>query len=184
MRFAKGRDDIHVMYSDSFKSLKKACDELGILHEPSTPGIHQTNARIERFNQDVQDGGRTLLVRAGLPSVFWVWAAPCYCFLQNTKIRELTRTDKVGDIVKLMSSPWKERFGYPFEGTRFPFGALVFFMPAPTKYSFQGDKFAPRLKPGIFLGYQLKPGGYWSGEYIIADLFDFATVNHGPRHKI
>ncbi len=174
LRFARGLDEIKLMYSDSFKSLKKACTELDIMHEFSTPGIHETNARIERFNQDVQLGARALMIRAGLPSVFWVWAAPCYCFLLNTKKRELTRTDAAGDKIKLLSSPWKERFGTDFKGTRFPFGSLVFFMPAPTKYDFKGDKFAPRLKPGIFLGYQMKPGGMWSGEYIVADLSDFA----------
>ena len=30
---------------------------------------------------------------------------------------------------------------------------------------------------GIFLGYRLQPGGTWSGEYIVADLYDFVGCN-------
>ena len=47
----------------------------------------------------------------------------------------------------------------------------MFFYPAPTKG--EQPKVSPSLKYGIFLGYELHPGGRWSGRYLVADIDDF-----------
>jgi len=103
---------------------------------------------------------RTLLCGAGLPSCFWPWAAPCFCFLENTAIDPETG-----------KSPWYNRHGEHFKGPRIPFGCGVYFAPADTKY--KNSKAAPALSWGIFLGYKLGTGGKWSGDFYVADLFDF-----------
>ena len=53
IQFMRGRDHIQHMHSDNFGSIKKACTHLGIMWEPSQPGIHHSNAIIERCYQDI-----------------------------------------------------------------------------------------------------------------------------------
>ena len=64
------------------------------------------------------------------------------------------------------------RFGEEFSGLVLPIGCGVFFMPSPTKYKL--PKAGPSLAYGILLGYQMSPGGRWSGRYIVADIDCFA----------
>eukprot|EP00972_Heterocapsa_arctica_P060933 8987532-Heterocapsa_arctica.AAC.1 len=58
---------------------------MGILHEPSRPGVPQSNAVIER--SDILEGTRTSMIHAGFPEYFWSFAAPHYCF--NDKLTAL-----------------------------------------------------------------------------------------------
>ena len=132
---------------------------LGTLWEASQPGVHQTNGRVERCNQDVLEGPRTLLVQAGLPSLFWPYATRCYCHLSNC----VTGDDG--------ASPWFRRHEPHLKGDQIPLGCGVFFLPASTKTVV--SKADPRMVWGIFLGYRLAPGGRWSGEYLTAELTDF-----------
>ena len=159
----KGDKKLHHVYSDGFGSIRQACKLLLANHELSTPGVHHSNALIERCNQDILYGTRVLLVQAGLPACFWPYASPCYCHLEN-----ITEDDD-GD------SPWYRRHGSHFKGLKIPFGCGVFFLPVSTKYV--NAKAAPPMSYGIFMGYRLAPGGQWNGEYIVADLDDFVGGN-------
>ena len=69
-------------------------------------------------------------------------------------------------------SPWYKRFSEEFPGMAIPLGCGVFFKPSPTKYTL--PKPNPSLAYGIFLGYVSSPGGRWSGQYVVADIHDFA----------
>ena len=126
-----GDDFIYRVYSDNHRSLRKACQMLGIMWEASQPGVQQTNARVGRCNQDVLEGPRTLLVQAGLPTLFWQHATRCYCHLSNCAI---------GDDG---ASPWFRRHESPFKGDQIPLGCGVFFLPASTKTVI--SKAAPRM---------------------------------------
>ncbi len=97
-------------YSDNFTSLIKACYDLGIPHELSEPGIHETNAVIERANEDILAGSRVLLVQSGLPSCFWTYAQPCYCMLDNVEPKD-----------NGASSSWVNRHHPEFPGYTIPF---------------------------------------------------------------
>ena len=44
-------------------------------------------------------------------------------------------------------------------------------MPPPTTN--MNAKTAPTLKPGIFVGYRLPPGGRWAGDYLVVDIDKF-----------
>ena len=79
-----GERPVTGFYSDNSGELKKALKSMKILHEGSQPGVPQTNAVIERTNQDIVCGARCCLDAAGLPPCFWSFAAPCYCLLENT----------------------------------------------------------------------------------------------------
>ena len=71
-------------YTDGSPELEAALEELSVLHEQSRPGKPQNNSKIERTNLDVLEGTRCALIQAGLPECFWPFAAPHYCFLENT----------------------------------------------------------------------------------------------------
>ena len=156
----RGDDRVRRIYCDGFKSFKKAIKRLGVMHEPSQPGIHETNAIIERANGDILSGLRTSQVEAGHPGCMWPWSGPCYTFLES-----------IGCDDDQEESSYKKHTGQDFDGIALPYGCGVFFKPAPTKYAL--SKAAPRMQYGVLLGYRLAPGGRWSGEYIVADLDDF-----------
>ncbi len=153
------------LYSDGADEIVSACRAEGILPDTSQPGHPENNALIERTNQDIIHGTRTLLFQAGLPSCFWTFAAPCYCLLDNA-------TDK-----KETKSAWELKYGSPFEGALLPFGCLVSYLPSPTK-GLEGSvaKMDPSAREGVFAGYKMKPGYGWSGEYLVWDLRDFMGV--------
>ena len=161
IQYFRGRDHIHCVYSDNWKSIKKPCLNLGIMWEPSQPGVHHSNAVIERCNQDIMYGARTLMIEAGLPGCYWTYAQPCYCFNEN-----ICDSEEEPGI-----SAYYKRFKKHYNGKAFPFGCGVFFKPAPTKY--HQAKSWPAMVYGIFLGYQIGPGGKRTGRYLVADLDDF-----------
>ena len=54
LNHVKGKDVVKNIYSDNFPSLKKATREIKATWEPSLPGVHHSNAVIERCNQEIQ----------------------------------------------------------------------------------------------------------------------------------
>ena len=59
------------------------------------------------------------------------------------------------------------------KGKRIPFGPLVDFMPRKKIEETHLGKFEQRVRPGIFLGHVLQPGGRWEGAYEVAPLSTF-----------
>ena len=55
------------------------------------------------------------------------------------------------------------------------FGAAVRFAP-PTPLKKELPKFGPNAIPGVFLGWNLHPGGRWTGEYLVAYWPDFQDM--------
>ena len=156
-----GNQKIKAAYLDNHPSLVRACKELRIVPDFSQPGMPQTNGLIESTNGDILSGTRAQLVEAGLPGCFWPWAAQCYCHHENTKL------DAAG------SSPWYRRHGAHWSARLYPFGCGVYFKPSPTKYKL--SKSDSTMQYGIFLGYRFASGDHWKGEYLVADLSDFAN---------
>jgi hypothetical protein len=110
---------------------------------------------------------RKILSQAGLPNKFWPLAARCWCFLDNVD-------DSTGD------SPFNKRFekGQVKDVYKdikiIPFGAHILYKPQPSHKAYYNSKFDPEGRVGLFLGYAMQPGGEWSGDYLVADLADFA----------
>ncbi len=169
-----GGKKVKLLYSDGAPEIGAACKKEGILWDTSEPGIPQSNSLIERTNQDILQGTRTLLLQAGLPSCFWTFAAPCYCFLDNI-------ADKKESV-----SAWEKCYGEPFGGTRVPFGCLVSYLPSPTK-GLTGSigHWDPSAREGVFVGYKVRPGYQWAGQYLVWDLRDFIGSRfNGTRDSI
>ena len=71
-------------------------------------------------------------------------------------------------------TPYSLRRSEAFPGIKIPFGAKVFYLPAE-----QRSKLDPRVRWGVFVGYRLKPGRRWSGEYLGIDLGRLVGVGLG-----
>ena len=50
--------------------IERALRDLHIVSDTSQPGVPQNNAVVERLVQDILEGTRTALLRAGLPAMF------------------------------------------------------------------------------------------------------------------
>ena len=148
------------IYSDGAPEIIKALRGKNIVQERSTTGKSQNNGVIERANRIIEDGARTLLIQAGLPTHCWSFAVPHFSFSYNIA----KRLDDGED------SSWNKRHGQgQFKGQLIPFGALVDFVPQPDVAEHQ-PKFDAATVPGVFLGYILRPGGAFKGDYRVADL--------------
>ena len=129
-------DHVQRICSDGFKSLKKATRQLQLNWEPSKPGVHQNNSKIERSNLDLEDGSRAACIGAGAPGCFWTYAAPYFAMVHN-----LTE-DSEG------ITPWFRRHGEKFTGKVFPFLSAVRFKRSPKRG--RPGKMEERLEYGVF----------------------------------
>jgi hypothetical protein len=94
----RGKCYLQFVHTDNSGELIKAVGDLGFPHSTSTPGVHETNAVVERRNETILGGARTLLEHAGLPGCFWPLASAYFAHALNAEIVE-------GD------SPWNLRHG-------------------------------------------------------------------------
>ena len=160
------------MYTDNAPELIRACKDLRIKHDKSTPHRHQSNGYCERMVRKVVEGARTLLEQAGLPSCFWIFAVRHWCFMHNTASH-------------LGVSPWDSRHGKGhFVDPRLPFGCMVEFLPSPGAVKSMA-KFEPRSNQGILVGYRLHAGGKWTHDYLVfpKSYFDDYDYNR-PRNLL
>ena len=58
------------------KEFKKICNDLGIIHETTSPHTPEHNGIAERYNRTLQEGALTLQHDADFSNKFWVSAAP------------------------------------------------------------------------------------------------------------
>ena len=138
IRHFMGRRKIQLIYSDEAPEFVKACKGLRIEHDTSLPGRKKNNSLAERTNLYIIDQVSTCPLAAGLPPCYWSFALQTTCHLMNVE-------DVDGE------SAWAKGLGEEFNGPKIPFGALVDFMPSPTRDD--THKFAPRSKRGVFAGY-------------------------------
>ena len=157
-----GKDTVACFYSDNDPAMISACQELGINREGSEPFMHETNGIIESFNAQFNAGVRGLLCEAGFPTKFWPLAGACWTFLTNVKqkAREGYPFEE--------GTRWAARHGEEFKGLFVPFGALVQYIPPAERIA--TAKADPTMRYGVFVGYRLKPGAYWKGEYLVLDI--------------
>ena len=109
------------LYTDNAPELIRACHDLKIRHDKSTPYRHQSNAFAERTVRAVVEGARSLLEQAGLPTCFWPFAVRFWCFMRNTEVVN-------------GQSAWQVRHGEHWDSKqapRLPFGSLITFLPKP-----------------------------------------------------
>ncbi len=157
---------VHYVYSDNSGEIWKAVDMLGFPKGTSSPGIHETNSHIERRNETILGGTRTVLEAAGLPGCFWPLASGYFCHMLNIQLVD-------GD------SCWNKRHGKgEVKGKRIPFECAIDFLPNKTKTKWRTrNKWSSTSVLGIFMGYKLLPGHTWSFEYYVAAIEDLVDLD-------
>ncbi|MFM7989283.1 MAG: hypothetical protein ACKPKO_59215 [Candidatus Fonsibacter sp.] len=83
----KGNREISRFYSDRSGEIERALRVLHITSDTSQPGVPQNNAVAERLVQDVLEGTRTALLRAGLPLCFLGICVPALLLMDNVIAR-------------------------------------------------------------------------------------------------
>ena len=112
-------------------------------------------------------GCRVSLEQCGSPHCFWPQAMMHFAFSRNIY--------PVGD---RDDSPYERKFGEKFPGIRAPFMARIRFQQVqPLQDSTETPRVGPTRIWGVFLGWDLKPGGYWTGRYQCAALTEFIGMD-------
>ena len=79
-------------------------------------------------------------------------------------------------------SPWERRFGSPFGGVAWPFGASADYR--VSRPSEEPLKFEPVTRAGLFLGYFVQPGFRWSGDYMVIDLHELTELSKPAVRRV
>ena len=99
-----GDRQIDRFFSDRSVEIERALRDLHIVSDTRQPGILQNNAVVERLVQDILEGTRTSLLRAGLPPCFWEYGCQHYCLMENV----LPSRESVAVGVE-RTSPWEKK---------------------------------------------------------------------------
>jgi hypothetical protein len=112
-KHVEGDRNIERFYSDRSGEIDRALRDLHIVTDNSQPRFPQNNVVAERLVQDVLEGTRTALLRAGSPPCFWEYACRHYCTMDNARpARQSASADGDGD----RSSPWEKTHEAVSEG--------------------------------------------------------------------
>ena len=161
IEFGGSREGILKIYSDRAPEFKKAARELGIAPLKGTPGRPTSHATGERANRTCLEWSRHGLLQSGLPLE---WAALC---VRHEMMHRRCQPQKDGNSI----------YGERHPGCKlpklWPFGAKVIFKVPPLQED--RSKVSPPGRAGVLVGYDVQPGGAWSGDYRVADLRDFES---------
>ena len=133
-----------VIYTNNSLEFGKACEDLSWNHCTSTPHRSETNGIAERAVRRIKEGTSAVLLQSGLDEKWWADSMECYCYLRN-----------IQDLLSGEKTPYERRFGLPFNGPVFPFGAMVEYHPISAKDLSRLHQFGPEVLPGILHGYVL-----------------------------
>ena len=147
MKFLEPTRKPQVTYTDNSLEFGKSCEELSWNQCTSTPHRSETNGIAERAVRRVEEGTSAVLLQSGLDEKWSEDSMECYC---NLRI--------IQDLLSDGKTPYERRFGEPFNGPVFPFGAMVEYHPISAKNLSRPHHFGPKVLPGIFLGYVLSAG--------------------------
>ena len=165
MRFKGPEGKVKYAYTDGSGELKNALDELEILHDTSTPHRPQTNGVAERAVRRVKEGASAALAQSGLTFAWWGRAMICFCFLRNV----IDIMGASGANIGREATSFKKRYGHDFQGPTIPFGAEIQYLPISKDDKGRANKLGEKLLSGIFVNYDQRAGGAWSGDVYIAD---------------
>ena len=124
----------------------------------ATPHRPQTNGVAERMIRRIIEGRRCCLLASGLGHSWWREAMQGYCILRNVR-----------DVVRDGKTPYELRHGDKFRGVILPFGTGIEYKPSSDREVSMLQKFGPKTRKGILVGYHLHNGGRWSGDYLVVD---------------
>nr|GFB19603.1 retrovirus-related Pol polyprotein from transposon TNT 1-94 [Tanacetum cinerariifolium] len=128
-------------------SMNEFYKEWGIVLETTCPHNPQQNRVVERKHMHLLEIARALRFKASLPTTFWG-----ECILTATYIVNRLPSKRIND-----KTPYEVLFGQKPEYDHMRvFGCMAYYKNTETN----GDKFEPRGKPRVFLGYPPGKKGY------------------------
>ena len=157
---------LKVIYTDKSLEFGNACEDLSWNQCTSTPHRSETNGIAERAVRRIKEGTFAVLLQSGLNESWWADSMECHTYLRN-----------VTDLLSDGKTPYKRRFGQPFNGPIIPFGFFVEYHPITAKDQSRLHQFGKKILPGLFLGCALYAGGIWKGDVLIADLEELETMD-------
>ncbi|MFS7948515.1 putative RNA-directed DNA polymerase [Helianthus anomalus] len=127
--------------------MKTFYNESGIVLETTCPHTPQQNGVVERKHRHLLEIARALRFEASLPIKFWGECVMTAAYIINRLPSKVIKYKTTYEVL------FKKKPSYEHMRT---LGCLAYYWNTDTK----GDKFAPRGKPGIFLGYPYGTKGY------------------------
>ena len=143
MKFLEPTRKPKVICTDNSLEFGKSCEDLSWNHCTSTP--HREEKWDCRKLRRVKEGTSAVLLQSGLDKERWADSMECYCYLRT--IQDLFCNEK---------TPYRRRFGMPFDGPATLFGAINGrISPISAKDILRVHQCGPKVLPGIFIGYVL-----------------------------
>ena len=127
---------------------------------------------IERTNRTVIEGTKSLLFQSGLPHKYWPLALKMFCCNYNFAHYDTKRG----------TNPHVERHGSKFKGKRLIFGQKVRYMSSSKRELDETQKFEPKLRDSLVVGYRMHTGGVWTGQYLVLDAQRYQEVQSDAGH--
>ena len=160
IEFGGKRDAIDRVYSDRAKEIRKACKELCIAPLRTTPGRSTSHAVAESANRVCLEWGRHGLLQGG-GSIEWAGRA-----IKHELMHRRLQPRENGSCI------YDDRHGAETKKPKlWPFMAKVFFKSPMLKGKVA--KIAPPGVEGLLVGYEVQPGGKWTGDHQVISLKDF-----------
>ena len=128
--------------------------------------VDQKQMRLLKGVRRVKEGTSAVLLQSGLNESWWADSMECKTYLRN-----------VTDLLLDGKTPYERRFGQPFKGPIIPFGSLVEYHPFAAKDQPRIHQFGKKVLPGLFLGYALYAVGIWNGDFLVADIEVWETMD-------
>ena len=91
----------------------------------------------------------------------------CYCFLRD-----------IADVQHNCKTAYFNRFNANCLGPAYPFGAAIEYVPISKKDKERVHTFSSKLLSGMFVGYDQRSGGSWSGDLYVIDTEEMESAEH------
>ena len=169
-KFLEPTRNLKVMYTDNSLEFGKSCEELFWNHCTSTQHRWETNGIAERAVRRVKEGTSAVLLQSCLDIEWWANSTECHCQTRNIQ-------DKLSD----GETPFRKRFGVPFNGPVMPFGApnIIPFLRNTSRDCI--SVWSERLA-NIFLGCAFYARGIWKGDIIFAHIEELEEMVASELH--
>ena len=144
--------------TDCVPELVEAVKFLGWLPDPGIPNDDFHNAKLERTIRLIKEGVRSIHLKAGFPHELWPRSVEYFCVAHNFTTPapiHPNESDEAKFEKSMLTCFEAANRGAPFEGSRIPLGALVYYKPPKHR---ELPAFSPRTFPGIFCGWRLDSG--------------------------
>ena len=128
-------------------------------HSTPAAGHCKEHGIAERAVRRVKEGTSAVLLQSGRNESWWADSIECNTYLRNVTRHRFN--------YMMGKTPYKRRFGQPFNGPIIPFGSLVEYYPISAKDQSRIHQF----------GKKVYAGRIWKGDILVADIEELETLD-------